>query len=81
LLAIQGRLKAGLQSFCRYFGERRSGATTDFLGRCWRLAVSVAGRDFRLDWHERVRAGESFAFSVAPERCTIVPADGLLPAE
>src|SRR5260221_10741022 len=55
-------------------------ASCSFLGRCWRLAVSVAGRDFRLDWHERVRAGESFAFSVAPERCTIVPADGVSPA-
>jgi hypothetical protein len=43
--------------------------------------VSVAGRDFRIDWDERVGAGESFAFSVAPERCTVVPADGLSPAE
>jgi hypothetical protein len=56
-------------------------ASCSFLGRGWRLAVSVAGRDFRLDWHERVRAGESLAFSVAPEHCTIVPADGLSPAE
>jgi hypothetical protein len=59
----------------------RQVASCSFLGRCWRLAVSVAGRDFRLDWHEQVRAGEPFAFSAAPERCTIVPADGLSPAE
>jgi hypothetical protein len=39
------------------------------------------GRILQIGWHERVRAGESFAFSVAPERCTIVPADGLSPAE
>jgi ABC-type Fe3+/spermidine/putrescine transport system ATPase subunit len=54
-------------------------ASCSFLGRCWRLAVNVAGRDLRIDWVERVRPGETFAFSVAPERCTIVPADGLSP--
>jgi ABC-type Fe3+/spermidine/putrescine transport system ATPase subunit len=67
----------------RYPFNRLAGrvASCSFLGRCWRLAVSVAGRDFRIDWDERVPAGESFAFSVAPERCTVVPADALSPAE
>jgi ABC-type Fe3+/spermidine/putrescine transport system ATPase subunit len=65
----------------RYPFNRLTGqvASCSFLGRCWRLAVNVAGRDFRIDWDERVSAGEDFAFSIAPERCTIVPADGLSP--
>jgi ABC-type Fe3+/spermidine/putrescine transport system ATPase subunit len=67
----------------RYPFNRLEGqvASCSFLGRCWRLVVNVAGRDFRIDWDERVRAGEPFAFSVAPERCTVVPADGLAPEE
>lgn len=46
-----------------------------FLGRCWRVAVAVAGREFRIDWHQRAAIAEEIAFSVAPDRCTLVPAE------
>lgn len=43
-----------------------------FLGRCWRIAVAVAGREFRIDWHQRAEVAEELVFSIAPDRCTLV---------
>jgi ABC-type Fe3+/spermidine/putrescine transport system ATPase subunit len=56
----------------RLAGQVRS---CSFIGRCWRIGIDVAGHQLRLDWPGRVQLGDLLAFSVSPERCTLVPLD------
>jgi ABC-type Fe3+/spermidine/putrescine transport system ATPase subunit len=44
-----------------------------FQGRCWRLAVGLGPHRIRLDWPEGPPVGAAIAFSLPPERCTILP--------
>ncbi len=46
-----------------------------FQGRCWRLSVDIGGERVRLDWPHPVPLGDNLAFSLAPNRCTLVAAD------
>ncbi|MBB4171575.1 ABC transporter ATP-binding protein [Rhizobium sp. BK068] len=45
-----------------------------FHGRCWRLQVRVGGDVVRIDWPRREQPGSPLAFSLPPERCTVLPA-------
>jgi len=45
-----------------------------FYGRCWRLQVKVGSDVVRIDWPQKEQPGSALAFSLAPERCTILPA-------
>ncbi len=45
-----------------------------FHGRCWRLQVKVGGDLVRIDWPQRELPGSALAFSLPPERCTVLPA-------
>jgi hypothetical protein len=45
-----------------------------FHGRCRRLQVKIGGDLVRLDWPQRELPGAALAFSLPPERCTILPA-------
>ncbi len=56
----------------RLIGEVRH---CSFLGRCWRIGLTVGEHELRLDWPSRVEPGTTMAFSVSPERCTLVAAD------
>jgi ABC-type Fe3+/spermidine/putrescine transport system ATPase subunit len=43
-----------------------------FQGRCWRLVVDIGSHKIRLDWPDAPSIGETLAFSLSPERCTLV---------
>ncbi|MFC7397176.1 ABC transporter ATP-binding protein [Chelatococcus sp. GCM10030263] len=43
-----------------------------FQGRCWRLVVGLGAHRVRIDWPEAPAVGEQLAFSLPPERCTIL---------
>ncbi|NLS07941.1 ABC transporter ATP-binding protein [Rhizobium sp. P32RR-XVIII] len=45
-----------------------------FHGRCWRLQIKVGSDVVRLDWPRREVPGSALAFSLPPERCTVLPA-------
>jgi ABC-type sugar transport system ATPase subunit len=45
-----------------------------FHGRCWRLQVKVGGDLIRIDWPRKELPGSALAFSLPPERCTVLPA-------
>ena len=45
-----------------------------FQGRCWRIHAMVGKTVVRLDWPEALTVGAELAFSLPPERCTLVPA-------
>jgi len=51
-------------------------AAAAFQGRCWRLVVEVGASRIRLDWPCRVAPGETLAFSLPPERCLVLAANG-----
>ncbi len=46
-----------------------------FRGRNWRITLSVAGNQIKIDWPQAVAVGESLTFSLPPERCIIVQDD------
>ncbi|MBN8998750.1 MAG: ABC transporter ATP-binding protein [Rhizobiales bacterium] len=43
-----------------------------FQGRCWRLVVAIGSHRIRLDWPTGPDPGQTLAFSLPPERCTIL---------
>jgi ABC-type Fe3+/spermidine/putrescine transport system ATPase subunit len=43
-----------------------------FQGRCWRLVIGLGAHRVRIDWPEAPAVGEQIAFSLPPERCTIL---------
>lgn len=45
-----------------------------FHGRCWRLQVKIGADLVRIDWPRREQPGVPLAFSLPPERCTVLPA-------
>ena len=46
---------------------------TSYQGRCWRVLVSIGEHRVKLDWAEALAPGADLAFSLPPERCTLVP--------
>lgn len=45
-----------------------------FLGRCRRVTLRCGTTMFQLDWPDPVATAAALAFSVAPDRCALVPA-------
>jgi ABC-type Fe3+/spermidine/putrescine transport system ATPase subunit len=45
-----------------------------FQGRCWRLVVALGSHRVRIDWPEAPAIGQTLAFSLPPERCTVLAA-------
>ncbi len=44
-----------------------------FIGRCWRLTLRADTTMFQIDWPHRVAEQTTLAFSIAPDRCALVP--------
>jgi ABC-type Fe3+/spermidine/putrescine transport system ATPase subunit len=59
-----------------YPGNRLQGRvlSSAFQGRCWRLSIDLGAQRVRLDWPEPPPVGASLAFSLPPERCTVLTA-------
>jgi ABC-type Fe3+/spermidine/putrescine transport system ATPase subunit len=59
-----------------YPGNNLTGEVIDsaFHGRCWRVQVRIGGDIIRVDWPRKELPGSAFAFSLPPERCTVLPA-------
>ncbi len=45
-----------------------------FQGRCWRLHLKVGSDLVRIDWPKPEQRGSTLAFSLSPERCTVLQA-------